>query len=122
MSPTSPPPADGQGFDVVRLARVYRTLVLWFGLQLVVGVASSAFPKGSAVAVIAGLVGLVALIAIAINAYRTASALGSKVPFLWAISMAIPCANIITLLLLSAKATKECRARGIAVGMLGPKI
>jgi hypothetical protein len=34
--------------------------------------------------------------------------------------MLIPCANIISLLAISSKATNACKANGIPVGLLGP--
>jgi len=110
------------GFDVNKLARAYRNLVLWFGLQLVMTVGNQAFGNNRIVAGLAGLVVLATLVALTIYAYRTASALGGSVPILWAVAMFVPCLNIITLLVLSSKATAACRERGIAVGFLGPKI
>ena len=65
---------------------------------------------------------LVTIGALAIYAYRTASALGSNVGFLWAIAMLIPLLNAITLLVLSARSTKGCREAGVAVGFFGPKL
>ena len=73
------------GFDVTKLARAYRNLVLWFGLQLVVTVGNTVVGKSSPiVAGLAGLVILVTLVALTIYSYRTASALGASVPVLWA--------------------------------------
>jgi hypothetical protein len=36
--------------------------------------------------------------------------------------MLVPLLNVVTLLILSAKATRACRAHGVPVGFLGPKI
>lgn len=111
--------------DVPSLARNYRNLVLWFGLQLVLG---GAFVGGlppilasaRAVPWLVTLANLGVVIALAIYAYRTARCLGSKAPLLWAIAMMIPLVNIITLLVISADATRVCRRHGIRVGFLGP--
>ncbi len=115
--------------DVPRLAHSYRRLVLWFGAQLVLNFI--ALPLGAvrtptaaalmfSVDVLVGVI--VTLAALAVYSYRTAAALGSSVALLWAIAMFVPCANVITLLALSAKATSTCRANGIPVGFLGPKV
>jgi len=60
------------------------------------------------------------LVAMAFYGYGTAKALGSKVAWLWALAMLIPCANVISLLAISSKATNACKAHGIPVGLLGP--
>lgn len=65
---------------------------------------------------------LVTLLAIIIYGYRTADALGSAVPILWAVAMFFPCINLITLLVLSSRATNACRERGVPVGFLGPDL
>lgn len=110
------------GFDAAKLARAYRSLVMWFGVQLVVTVGNPALGDSGLVRGIAGLVTVATLVALTLYSYRTAAALGASVPVLWAIAMFVPCVNIITLLVLSSKATAACRERGIAVGFLGPKI
>jgi hypothetical protein len=109
-------------FDAARLARAYRSLVLWFGLQMLMTVGNQMFGRNPLVAGLAGLVVLMTLVALTYYAYRTASALGASVPVLWAIAMFVPCLNVITLLVLSSKATAACKERGIPVGFLGPKI
>ncbi len=115
--------------DVPRLAHSYRRLVLWFGVQLVLNfIAVSLNLVGTpsvsvAVRAVMLLLGVIAtLAALAVFSYRTAGALGSSVAVLWAIAMFVPCANVVTLLALSAKATAACRANGIPVGFLGPKL
>lgn len=115
--------------DIPKLAVAYRWLVVWFGIQLVI------FVGGSMIAVVLGesalgalfalvrlAVGLATVVALAIYAYRTATALGSNVGFLWAIAMLIPLLNAITLLVLSARSTKACREAGVPVGFFGPKL
>ena len=72
---------------------------------------------------LAVLVGtVVTILALAYYGYLTATALGSGVGWLWGLAMFVPCANVITLLLLSSKATTACRANGIKVGFFGPKV
>ncbi|HEX5758194.1 MAG TPA: hypothetical protein VF121_03275 [Thermoanaerobaculia bacterium] len=114
--------------DVAGLALAYRQLVLWFGAQLVLSLAwlgLEPVAEGGAGAILAFGVSLGLLataFALAYYAYRTATALGSKSGVLWAIAMLVPCVNMITLLVLSSKATQACRANGIPVGFFGPKV
>ncbi len=122
--------------DLPKLASAYRRLVLWFGAQLIVSfgsfgalallpqlgagletvVLSFAIPVGT----------LATIVALAYYGYQTATALGSNVAWVWAwvwgLAMFVPCANAIALLVLSSKATAACRANGIPVGILGPRI
>jgi len=115
--------------DVGKLAVSYKRLVLWFGVQLViaiigaVGIAFAVDPVLRGLLEIARILGiLVTIVALLLYSYRTAVALGSQVSILWALAMLIPCINAVTLLVLSFKATKACRAAGITVGFFGPKI
>ena len=41
-------------------------------------------------------------------------------PVLWAIAMFLPCINVISLLVLSAKAQAWCKQHGVKVGFFGP--
>ena len=116
-------------FDAARLAESYRLLVLWVGVQLLASLIGPVLVLiagenllGLLIAVARLLVILVTIVALGLYAYRTAQALGSKVSTLWAIAMLIPLVNLITLLVLSSKATRACRAVGIEVGLLGPKL
>ena len=113
------------GIDVAALALAYRRLVLWFGAQLVLSFASFGLQPVAEEGV--GAIGislgfLVIVGALAYYGYRTATALGSSVGWLWAIAMFVPCVNVVTLLVLSSKATQACRAAGIPVGFFGPKV
>jgi hypothetical protein len=115
--------------DVPALAHGYRFLVLWFGVQLLVSGASAIIqvaPIAGALAVVLSLLisgGMLAtFVGLIYYGYRTAIALGSGVAWLWALGMVVPCVNVITLLALSSKATRACRANGIEVGLLGPKV
>jgi len=115
--------------DVRALTLSYRRLVLWFGGQLVLNLGSFALPlfaPGRAIAALFGLVFAAAMLttigALAYFGFRTAKALGSRVAWLWAIAMFVPCANVISLLALSSKATQACATRGIPVGLFGPKV
>jgi hypothetical protein len=111
--------------DVPGLAASYRRLVLWFGVQLVLGPGLMIFVGVVGESPLLGLVqfvvGLVVLGALAFYAYRTAVALGSRVGGVWAVAMFVPLLNVLTLLVLSSRATKACRAAGIKVGFFGPK-
>jgi hypothetical protein len=79
-------------------------------------------PNTGSAQIVSLIVGLTVTIAVAIYAYRTALALGSRAAWVWAIALLVPCVNLITLLILSAKATRVCRRHGIPVGFFGPRI
>jgi hypothetical protein len=105
--------------NISNLALSYRQLVLWVGAQIIISIGLLVFNSLSVILVPA----LVATtIALAFYAYRTAEALGSSSAPLWAVAMLIPCINIVTLLILSSKATDVCRANGVPVGFLGPRV
>jgi hypothetical protein len=104
---------------ISNLAISYRQLVLWVGVQIPISLGLLVFDSLALILVPA----LVAtIIALAFYAFRTAEALGSSSALLWAVAMLIPCINIITLLVLSSKATAVCRANGVPVGFLGPRV
>jgi hypothetical protein len=114
--------------NVEGLTAAYRRLVLWFGVQLVltpvaVGI-RLAFGE-SAIAAALGLAHWAAMLitigALAYYGHRTAAALTSRVAWLWAVAMLVPCLNVLTLLILSSWATHACQSHGIPVGLLGPK-
>lgn len=115
--------------DVAGLAHAYRRLVLWFGAQLILAPAQLILepllgddPAGAllGLAILAGALATIA--ALAYYASRTARALGSGVAWLWGVAMLVPAVNTITLLVLSARATRACRANGVPVGLFGPKV
>ncbi len=113
--------------DARGLAHAYRRLVLWFGVQLLLTVAlAAARAAGGSVAepvlwfVLAA--GLATRVAGVYYGYRTAQALGSGVAWLWAVATFVRYIEGIALVALSLKATRACRANGIAVGILGPKV
>jgi hypothetical protein len=107
--------------NIPRLAASYRQVVLWFGFQLLLGLGSP-FYFGLLPPEWRGLPMLATLIPLAYYAYATAKAFGSSSAGLWAFAMFVPCANVITLLALSSKATALCRANGVEVGLLGPRV
>ncbi|MDY7093828.1 MAG: hypothetical protein SX243_12725 [Acidobacteriota bacterium] len=119
-----------QAVDIQALAVSYRRLVQWVGVQLllmfspavlelVVSDDNPVFPVAS---LAIGLIALASVFALAIYGYRTARALGSNLGFFWALAMLLPCVNLLVLLALSSRATQACRAEGVEVGLLGPKI
>jgi hypothetical protein len=127
------------------LAIAYRRLVLWYGAQLFVIFCFQIFqflfrtatpPRrmgpitvittegGSGYSVLLMVLSAASLIILAgvvISAYRTAQALGSSSPVLWALAMVLPLVNLITLVALSLKARQVCREHGIPVGLFGPR-
>jgi hypothetical protein len=105
--------------NISALALSYRQLVLWVGVQLLI---SLGLLVSNSLSLILFPALIVTIIALAFYAYRTAEALGSSSAPLWAVAMLIPCINVITLLVLSSKATDVCRANGVPVGFLGPRV
>jgi hypothetical protein len=113
-------PAYQKRLNATHVASSYRQLVLWVGAQLVISLSVMLFGRVLSLLLVPAL--LITVVALAIYAYRTADALGSSAAPLWAVAMLVPCINIITLLVLSSKATEVCRANGIPVGFLGPRV
>jgi hypothetical protein len=123
---------DANPPNISRLAFNYRRLVLWFGVQLILSLASGALqaryrqvePPSSVLlastVISVGVVGTI--VALALYAYRTAEAMGSRVAILWAAALVVPCINALSLLALSSRATAVCRACGVPVGLFGPKV
>lgn len=109
------PTYSAQTMEIAPLARNYRQLVLWVGVQIL-------FSLFTLVSPLFVFLLLVTIIAIMFYAYRTAESLGSTSAAIWAVAMLIPFVNILTLLALSSKASAVCRANGIEVGLLGPRI
>ena len=111
-----------------RVAVLYRRIVLLVGAQLLsscFGQVLAGGAQGSDVLIlITSMLTLLATLAIgvlsAVAAYQLMREMGSSVPWLWAIALFVPCVNIITLLVVSARATSWCKERGIKVGLLGP--
>ena len=110
------------------LARAYRGLVLWFAAQFALNLAGQGAalllaqePLGGVIARGAFVATLAATVVLAYYGYQTASALGSDLAELWALALLVPCANLLALLALSARANASWVAQGIPVGFLGPK-
>jgi hypothetical protein len=109
------PAYSAQRMEIAPLAKNYRQLVLWVGAQILLSFFTLVSP------LFVFLV-LVTIAGIMFYAYHTAESLGSTAGAIWAIAMLIPLVNILTLLALSSKASTVCRANGIEVGLLGPRI
>lgn len=110
-------PTEASEERIVRIARSYRSLLLWFVGTLLVQGGVRHLPG------IAALIGLVVLLAMLagmlVATYRLADDLDLMAP-LWTIGMLVPVVNLVVLLMLSSKANKACRAAGLSVGLLGP--
>ena len=110
--------ADAGDADIERLNRVAagQRLVI---IALLISIGSIALQAASpALGLIGSLLGsLVAIIGIV----RLAGALGSGVlaRILYAIAMLVPLINLLIMVLLSTRATKQLRAGGYRVGLLG---
>lgn len=126
-APLGDPAFVPSGVDLRSLVVSYRALVRWVGFQLLLAVGGGIVLgalSGQAAVVVAWirLLGIIATsVMLILYAFRTASALGSSVPVIWAIAMFVPLLNLMTLLILSSRATKTCRAAGVPVGFLGPR-
>ena len=115
--------------DALASAYQYTRPVVWWATPLeTVGIPVGVALRGSAIVEVVGLAWLVLLlattVALAIYAYKTAIALGFRAgwSWVWVVALAIPCANVASLLILSARATNACESQGVPVGFLGPKI
>ncbi len=111
--------------DAETMARLYRRLVLLFGVQLLLGMlqlplTAMRVPGTSLVALLFPLLALGVLLANSVTAYQLTRSMGSRVSLAWAITMFLPCVNMIVLLVLSSKAQSWCKRYGIKVGLLGP--
>jgi hypothetical protein len=112
----------------IRVVPPYRNLVLSFGAQLaltMVSMAGSGIPSDTgreAIGVLLSVFGLCTVAALVYYGYRTSEALGSRAAWAWAAGMLLPCVNVVTLLVLSSRATRLCRAAGIPVGLFGPQL
>jgi len=104
-----------RGLNVIEMARNYRQLVIWIGVQILSSLAMLVFPPLFVFV-------LVTVVASIFYTYRTAESLGSSSSALWALAMFIPVVNLILLFALSAEARRVCAANGIEVGLLGPHV
>ncbi|HEV7766046.1 MAG TPA: hypothetical protein VGQ76_13660 [Thermoanaerobaculia bacterium] len=112
-------PTSHAPLRVVEVARNYRHLVVWVGIQLLFSVW---FALANSPAILAWPVLLASVLVLAYYAHETAKALGSSSALLWAAAMLMPCINIFTLLALSSRASAVCKANGIRVGFFGPEL
>ena len=98
--------------------------MLLVGLQLLLGVLRAPLMAVPAAATLMAVVGLLvwlgSAVALALTAYALTEHMRTGVPVLWAIAMFLPCINVISLLVLSAKSQTWCRQHGVKVGFLGP--
>jgi hypothetical protein len=110
------------GQNLYAIAINQRRLLLTFGFQILcnateffVGATGAAAPIVAVAALILWVVGVVCSI---IFMYRLASAL-SLAGVLYAILMIFPCIGLITLLIVSSRATKALKTAGVKVGLFG---
>jgi hypothetical protein len=104
---------------IVDVARNYRNLVVWVGIQVLFSVW---FALADSLALLVAPILFVSIVALAYYAHETAKALGSPSALLWGAAMLIPCVNLFTLFALNSRASEVCRANGIRVGFLGPEL
>jgi len=109
--------------DAEAIAKYYRRLVLLVGIEIVAQIPLVVAPisgVGTGIRALLGLGLIVLLVMMSVTAYKLTQHMGSGLPILWAISMFIPCWNVLALLLLSSKAQSWCQRYGIKVGFFGP--
>jgi hypothetical protein len=112
-------PPSAAPLRVVDVARNYRQLVVWLGIQILFSIW---FALADSLAILVGPVLVATVFALAYYAHETAKALGSTSALIWAAAMLVPCVNLFTLLALSSRATEVCKANGIRVGLFGPEL
>ncbi len=112
-------PSASSPLKVVDVARNYRNLVVWVGIQILFSIW---FALADSLAPLVAPILVATVVALVYYAHETAKALGSPSALLWAAAMLMPCVNLFTLAALSSRASQICRANGIRVGLLGPKL
>jgi hypothetical protein len=112
-------PSAQSPLKVVEVARNYRHLVVWVGIQILFSIW---FALADSLAILVAPILLASVLALAYYAHETAKALGSSSALLWAAAMLVPCINLFTLLALSSRASDVCRNNGIRVGFFGPEV
>lgn len=112
--------AQGEGTRLYELARAYRrTVLLLGGSWLATALLSGA--RG----VVGGLATPILLtiaVLLAVQGARLARELGLSLPAGWGVLLLVPLVNLVALLALSRKAMGRCRAHGVRVGLLGPRL
>ena len=116
--------------ELERVAFSFKAVIGLVGVQAIVAIARalSLSAVGQArgdreiVTTVFALVLIALGVAAAIQAKRLADALQVGNPLGYAFATLVPGVSIIALLSLSSRATEWCRLRGIAVGLLGPKV
>lgn len=115
------------GVDRDRLRRIasgQRMMVWAVLLQFVAGGVNGAFQDHPMVRPIAVIAAFVFAIMAIIGAVRLSRALGSHIvtTILVAILMIVPLVNLVTMLVLSMRATRALRKAGVRVGLMGAKV
>lgn len=99
------------------LATSYRRTVGLLAVSWLATAFSSEVPG-----VLAGPILLAIAVLLAVQGARLARLLGLPLPIGWGVLLFIPLVNLVTLLVLSRKATAYCRVHGVRVGLLGPRL
>lgn len=106
------------------IAKYYRRLVLLVGIEILAQILfflAQSPAAGTGIKALLTLGVLVLIVTMAVTTYQLTRHMETGLPILWALSMFIPCWNVIALLILSSKAQGWCQRYGIAVGFFGPR-
>jgi hypothetical protein len=126
MPPTSSPsnyPRENVGGDrgaLHEIAVAQRNVMVCVAAQIATAVMSSVGRNlgMGVVSFVAGLLAFAMFVFSIVSAVKLTKALGLS-PILYVILMFIPCVSLITLLVLSGKATSRLQLAGVKVGLLG---
>lgn len=110
----------GEVAKLHQLAVTYRRTVALLGASWLTASFSSG--QGGSMSGLAVVVLLALSAVMAIHGARLARLLGLFLPPAWGVLFFIPLVSLVALLVLSRKSTAYCRARGVRVGLLGPRL
>jgi hypothetical protein len=109
---------DTEIIDVAKCQKRVNWLVVWYFIAcFAVGFISAIVPQISDLIITLTQIAFVILAAFVI--YELAVALKSSNPWVWVLVILIPCGGIIALLILSARASRALKTRGIRIGLMG---
>jgi|ERR1035437_7587827 hypothetical protein len=109
------------GTEIVAIAKCQKRanrLIVWAYIAcFLVGFLSACLPQISSL--IIALLQITIAIFAAAAIYDLAVALKASNPWIWALVIIIPCGGLLALLILSIRATRALKTRGVRVGLMG---